>query len=219
MADLNHFWATPFYRGVTDDARADALRDYILGNEKATRRKRNSPQTAHPQVFESDFDFLDWPSPVTADLKQTLYGHLASAVKGANGLDDNAMRQLRFHNHCWFHITRRGGFFRQHNHPLASWSLVYCVDPGDEEPPNDYEAGHLVFQDPRQTASMYLDTANRTMRREYSFDAVRLRPAKGDVLIFPSYIQHAVEPYGGDRPRITVAANFWFQTFEDSREP
>lgn len=216
MADINQFWATPFYRGVTEIALAESVRDYVLANETDSRRKRNSPQAAHPQVFESEFDFLDWPSPIPADLKRALHGHLAEAVRLANGLDDSAMRQLRFHSHSWFHVTRRGGYFRQHNHPLASWSLVYCADRGDDDPPNEHEAGHLVFQDPRQTASMYLDTANRTMRRDFAFDAVRVRPNQGDVLIFPSYLQHAVEPYGGSRPRITVAANYWFQTFDQS---
>lgn len=211
MAELNRFWATPFYRGVSEAGRADALRDYILANEKESRRKRNSPQRAHPGVFESEFDFLEWPSPATKDLKQFLYGHLASAVRMASEFDDQAMAQLRFNCHSWFHITRRGGYFPQHNHPLASWSLVYCVDPGDEQPPNEFEAGHLVFQDPRLTASMYLDAANGRMSRDYSFDAVRFRPRKGDVLVFPSYIQHAVEPYAGQRPRVTVAANVWFR--------
>ena len=213
MTALNQLWATPFYRATSAVERSDSLRDYILANEKESARKSDSPQRAHPGVFESKFDFLDWQSPAPRELKQFLYGHLAGVVRHANELDDDAMRKLRFHSHSWFHITHSGGYFQNHNHPLASWSLIYCVDPGDEDAP-DFEAGHVVFQDPRATASMYLDTANRTLSREFSFDAVRLRPSKGDVLIFPSYIQHAVEPYRGLTPRISVAANFWFRTFE-----
>ncbi len=212
MSELNLLWATPFYRSATDASRADMLRDYILANEQDSRRKSNSPQRAHPGVFESTFDFLDWPSPVTQELKQFLYGHLAGVVRAANGFDADTLRRLRFHNHCWFHITRQGGYFQNHNHPLASWSLVYCVDPGDTEPINEFEAGHLIFHDPRACASMYLDEANRGWLRESSFDALRFRPAKGDLLIFPSYVQHAVEPYHGSAPRISVAANFWFAT-------
>ena len=213
MSAFNQLWATPFYRNASAQERADALRDYILANEKESLRKADSPQRAHPAVFESGFDFLDWPSPAVQELKRFLHGHLAGVVRNANGFDDATTRALRFHSHSWFHITRRGGYFQDHNHPLASWSLVYCVDPGDSEPPNEFEAGHLVFQDPRTMASMYLDKANRTLKREFSFDAVRLRPVKGDLLIFPSYIRHAVEPYGGASPRISIAANFWFGTF------
>lgn len=208
--DLNRVWATPFYRSRTESERAHRLRDYILANEGESRRKLNSPQRAHPGVFESEFNFLDWPSPVTGELKQFLLGHLAGVVRNAAGLDEAATARLRIQNHCWFHITRNGGYFQHHNHPMASWSLVYCVDPGDPEPPNEFEAGHLVFHDPRATASMYLDPANRRWARDFSFDAVRMRPEAGEVLIFPSYVHHTVEPYRGDRPRISVAANFWF---------
>ena len=212
MDDLLHFWATPFYRHRADSQQAARVTEYVLANETESRRKPDSPQRAHPGVFESSFDLLDWGSEVTAELKQLFHNHLAGVVKTANGIDDAALKNLRFHSHCWFHVTRQGGYFPHHNHPLASWSLVYCADPGDEDAP-DFESGHLVFHDPRATASMYLDTANRQMRREFSFDAVRMRPVAGDVLIFPSYIMHAVEPYAGRRPRVTVAANFWFATF------
>lgn len=212
MEDLHHFWATPFYRSRTDPARAEAVTEYVLANEDESRRKPDSPQRAHPGVFESAFDFLDWPGEVSQDLKRLFNEHLAGVVRVANGMDEAALRGLRFHSHCWFHVTRRGGYFPHHNHPLASWSLVYCAHPGDDDAP-DFEAGHLVFDDPRGTASMYLDTANRSLRREFSFDAVRIRPAAGDLLIFPSYIHHAVEPYAGTLPRVSVAANFWFATF------
>ena len=218
MSTLNRLWATPFYRSGSSADRADTLRDYILANENDDRRKGKSPQRAHPGVFESRFDFLDWPDPAVSELKQFLNGHLGHVVKDACGLDDAAMKTLRFRSHSWFHVTRGGGFFQHHNHPLASWSLVYCVDPGDDDPPNEFEAGRLVFHDPRGTASMYLDMANRHMLRDYSFDAVRFRPGKGDVLIFPSYVWHSVEPYAGSQPRITVAANYWFQTFEGVKE-
>ena len=214
MSTLNRLWATPFYRSRSSVGRASALRDFILANENDARRKQNSPQPAHPGVFESRFDFLEWPDSAVSELKQFLNGHLGHVIKDACGLDDAELQSLRFHSHSWFHVTRKGGFFQDHNHPLASWSLVYCVDPGDAEPPDEFEAGRLVFQDPRAMASMYLDTANRNMIRDYSFDAVRIRPGPGDVLIFPSYVRHSVEPYTGRAARITVAANYWFQTFE-----
>ncbi len=36
-----------------------------------------------------------------------------------------------------------------------------------------------------------------------------MRP--GDLLVFPSYVQHEVTPYFGEQPRITVAANCSFR--------
>jgi hypothetical protein len=70
-------------------------------------------------------------------------------------------------------------------------------------------AGHVMFTDPRQT-NAYLDPGNNDMRRDMSFNAIRLRLKPAELMIFPSYLYHAVEPYVGNRPRITIAANFWF---------
>lgn len=130
-------------------------------------------------------------------------------VKFANTMSDDDFNRLRFDQHCWFHITRDGGFFQTHNHPNASWSAIYCVDPGDDDAV-DYAAGHVGFDDPRTNAGMHIDAANRDLRRDMSFNAFRIRPKVGELFVFPSYVRHWVEPYRGQRPRITIAANFWF---------
>jgi uncharacterized protein (TIGR02466 family) len=211
MTDFNLVWATPLLRAQTDsNDLAGRLRDYILSCELDGFRKPNSPQRQHNAVFESTFDFLSWPNDSVAEFKALFYGYLGSFVKIVNELDDEQLNTLRFDNHCWFHITRSGGYFQPHNHPNASWSAIYCVDPGDEQPVDESSAGSIMFTDPRQTNS-YLDPANRKMRRDMSFNAIRLRPEVGEIIIFPSYLYHTVEPYIGKRPRITIAANFWFR--------
>ena len=122
------------------------------------------------------------------------------------------MKQIRFDNHCWFHVTNDGGYFQPHNHPNASWSVIYCVDPGDDRPDKDQShAGHIFIEDPRPSAGQFLDVANRNLGRALSFNALRFRPQLGELIVFPSYLMHSVEPYSGTRPRITIAANFWFQ--------
>ena len=126
-----------------------------------------------------------------------------------NEINDEDLKSLNFNNHCWFHIYRNGGYFQTHNHPNASWSVIYCVDPGDETPENESMSGHIMFTAPRHV-NAYLDPANNGMRRDMSFNAIRLRLKPAELLIFPSYLYHTVEPYIGQSPRITIAANFWF---------
>lgn len=211
MTDFNLAWCTPFLRSDSNSqSLADRLRDYILGCETEGFRKSQSPQRPHDGVFESNFDFLSWPDETVQEFKGLLYGYLGSFVKLVNEFDDEALNQLAFDNHCWFHITRDGGYFQPHNHPNASWSAIYCVDPGDDNPANPSAAGHVMFNDPRNV-NAYLDPANKNMRRDMSFNAIRMRPKKGEIFIFPSYLFHYVEPYIGERPRITIAANFWFR--------
>ena len=139
-----------------------------------------------------------------------MVGYLGNFLKLVNEINDEDLKSLNFDNHCWFHIYRNGGYFQTHNHPNASWSVIYCVDPGDETPENESMAGHIMFTDPRHV-NAYLDPANNGMRRDMSFNAIRLRLKPAELLIFPSYLYHTVEPYIGQRPRIAIAANFWFR--------
>lgn len=207
---IEYLWASPVMIASTGTGDlAGELRELILSCENDDFRKKNSPQRPHDGVFESEFDFLKWQDERVVKLRNLMYGLLGSFVKEVNQFTDDELNQLKFDNHCWFHITRSGGYFQPHNHPNASWSMIYCVDPGDERPVNDSVAGSVSFTDPRQTNS-YLDPANRFMRREASFQSIRHRFNAADVAIFPSYLYHYVEPYQGERPRITVAANFWF---------
>ena len=211
MTDFNLVWSTPFMRIDTEKTDlAIKLRDLILTCESEGFRKPNSPQRQHHGVFESKFDFLDWKEPIVQEFKQLFLSYLGGFVKIVNDFDDQQLNRLKFDNHCWFHITRDGGYFQPHNHPNASWSAIYCVDPGDEEPTNDSVAGQVTFTDPRQTNS-YLDPANRRMRRDMSFDAIRIRLKPAQMILFPSYLYHYVEPYIGEKPRITINANFWFR--------
>ena len=63
-------------------------------------------------------------------------------------------------------MTRYAGSFVAHNHPLASWSAVYCVRAG-ERPPGQPESGMLRFMDTRAGADSYLDPANRRLHPPY----------------------------------------------------
>ena len=205
------FFATPFYRTLAGhQAELESLRDFILAREDAAHTHPDSPQTAHSAVYESRFDLFSWPDQPVQNLKNRLYGHLMNYLADTSAFDEKALQQLRFKNESWYHITRSGGYFQPHTHPLASVSMIYCVDPGDAEIKEERAAGQVLFADPRHGSSMYLDPANRHMRRDYAFDGLRFRLRPDDVCIFPSYLQHSVEPYVGESPRITIAANFSF---------
>lgn len=213
MDGLIERWATPIIRRQErqpGDAANEALKALILDNESKERRQSNSPQPLHRDVFESTFDFLDWPEPPTLALKQLIHRRLAEAILKISKVSQQQLMKFRIVCESWFHVTRAGGYVRSHNHPQHSWSAIYCVDPGDEEPEYDHDAGYIQFFDPRVNADMFLDLANSEMDSRYNFHSLRFRPSMGDLILFPSYVWHAVEPYHGQRPRITVAANFRF---------
>jgi len=188
--NTNTVFATPFYRVLTGATPVlEAVKPFLLDKETEEFRNPNSPQATHKHLFESKFDLFYWADPEIENLKAVLYENLMRYVIDVNGIDPKDAERLTFKQESWFHVTRKGAYFQPHTHPLASVSMVYCVDPGDQDL-EDIESGALVFSDPRHNASMFLDPTNRNMSRPFSFHQVRLN---------------------GETPRITVAANFSFK--------
>lgn len=211
MENLNFAWSTPLFRKelYCNDLNNE-IKTAILENEIEERKHPSPPQDSHQNLFESTFDFLSWSDPRITAFKNYFINEVGKVVKYTNQFSTGQMAQLRFAYHCWFHITRSGGFFPPHNHAMASWSAIYCVDAGDEDIDHDHTSGRVTFYDPRSSANMYLDPANKNLRRDMSFNSVRFRLKPTELVVFPSYLQHSVEPYEGKKPRITIAANFWF---------
>lgn len=204
-------FATPIYKTMCGNADGlQSLSDYLLKQQSVESFKNaDSPQASPAGVFESHFNLFDIQVPEIQSLKEILYQHLMQYLMEVNNLQAKDLEQLSFKNESWAHITTKGGYFQTHNHPMAAVSLVYCVTPGDEGL-DDKENGSFVMQDPRYNASMYIDPANHKMIRAYSFDGGRFRFKADELVMFPSYLYHTVEPYNGDSPRITIAANLSF---------
>jgi uncharacterized protein (TIGR02466 family) len=187
-----------------------ALTKLFLDWEQDTSRKRQSVPTPviKVAVYESDFKLFENPETEVQTLARHCLQNTGYVIQQLNGYDQAEMQQLRIFSHSWYHLTRHGGYTAQHNHPMASWSGVYCVDPGDAVPdkPNN---GALRFLEARTTASMYLDAGNAHWREPFGMGEIAYNLRAGQLLLFPSYLMHEVAPYYGERPRITVAFNAW----------
>lgn len=205
-------FASPMVDSALPDCTAlnARLRELFLKWEADPSRKRSSAPTGvmKVEVYESDFSLFDNPEPEIQALAKFCLQHVGYVVQQLNGYQMEEMRRLRIFQHSWYHLTRHGGYTAQHNHPMASWSGVYCVDPGDTvaDKPNN---GALRFLEARSTASMYLDAGNAHWREPYGFGESAFNLRAGQLLLFPSYLMHEVAPYYGQRERITVAFNAW----------
>ena len=208
------FFATPIYKTLAGYSnRIDALKAYLLAQKADNKGFENheSPQKSPDSLYESHFNLFDDRAPEIASLKELLLQHLMRYLTEVNEFTPEDLQKVSFVNESWAHITEKGGYFQSHSHPMASVSMVYCVSPGDD--PNtleDTQSGAFVMHDPRHNASMYLDPANNNMRRAFSFNGGRFKFIEDELIIFPSYLHHHVEPYLGESPRITIAANFSF---------
>jgi len=179
--------------------------------ERESDEYRNPTPSHIPQAetFESRFNLFRWPEACIQGLRQFVLDAVARAVLQTSTVTPQELARLKFSNHTWFHITRYAGSFVAHNHPLASWSGVYCVRAGQEVPEHP-NSGLLRVFDPRQGANAYLDPANDHLHAPFALRSLELRLGGGDLVLFPSYLFHEVTPFYGADTRITVATNCWF---------
>lgn len=179
--------------------------------QRETEEYRNPSPSHVPQLetFESRFNLFRWTESCVQELRSFVLNAVAQMVIETTSLKPQDIAKLSFQNHTWFHISRYAGSFVLHNHPLASWSAVYCVRAGETVAQHP-DSGLLRFFDVRQGADAYLDPANAALQRAYALAPVELKLEAGQLVIFPSYVFHEVTPFYGGDTRITVATNCWF---------
>ena len=218
--ELVTMFAVPF--GVTSHPGHEQLnprlKEVIFDLE---RRNAANPRPLTPRnaaLFESDFNFFRVENEAVHELRTFCWEQLLSLIGRLNSYDLPTLQRLQIFNSCWFHVTRQGGFFGVHNHPNASWSGVYCVDPGRGDP-NKPENGLLTFLNPTALTAMYMDPGMYNMRLPFGHQEPRLRLEAGQLILFPSWVLHHVTPFEGEGERITVAFNCWFKFSEPAASP
>lgn len=188
------------------------LRSLILRLEAEGAMGRNDMPVMHipDGLYESDFRFFARDEGCVEELREFCWGALGELVTQLNNRSEEQRGKLRIHSQTWFHVTRDGGWFGYHNHPMASWSGVYCVDAGVPLE-GVRENGVLTFPNPMPAANTYLDAGNSEIRWPYGHGNYAVRLVPGQLILFPSWLGHFVSPFRGAGERITVAFNCWFE--------
>ena len=106
--------------------------------------------------------------------------------------------QSESHVHVsWANFSRRGEYSMAHSHPDCMAAAVYALDNGEPNPEDPLE-GQLAFIDPRYEACC-------RAQKDYMTTPFLPKMPPGTLIIFPSTLVHAVNPYRGERPRITFS--------------
>ena len=185
------------------------LEALFLARESDEYRNPTPAHVPQEEMFESRFNLFLWPEAAIQELRVFVLNCVGQAVMEASNLKADDLARLQIHNHTWFHVTRYAGSFVAHNHPLASWSAVYCVRSG-ERVPGRPGSGMLRLLDTRGGADAYLDVANRHLKPAFALGSREIRLEEGQIIVFPSFVFHEVTPFYGRDTRITVASNCWF---------
>lgn len=211
--EINPVFAVPFAQDLLPEASSvnAQLKTLLLAREAEGPRYANPNPSLQQQqgVFESDFNLFSWPETCVQQLRQFAWATLGRTIAQLNGYSAEQMQRLQIFSHTWFHVTRHGGFTIAHTHPMASWSGVYCVTPG-ETPQDRPESGVLRFHNPHHYSNSFLDPGNMQPHAPYHHGTWSARLEPGQLVLFPSWLQHEVLPFYGHDERITVAFNCWF---------
>lgn len=209
--ELKPLFAVPFAETRMPDCERlnRELEALFLARESDEYRNPTPSHVPQAETFESRFNLFRWPEACVQELRRFVLDAVAQMVTLTTPLRLEDLARLKFHNHTWFHISRYTGSFIAHNHPLASWSAVYCVRAGESVAEHP-DSGVLRLLDTRQGAGAYIDPAIAPLHRPFALRPLEMKLAAGQLVLFPSYVFHEVSPFYGRDTRITVATNCWF---------
>ena len=192
QGQVENLFTTPVFWYVLKDVDAlnAELRNIILEQERAMSSMVKSNQGG----WQSPTDFFRSQEPAVVTLRN--YARRAVEVATSRVIPQNL--KIEFHLSSWAAVNRKGHYNTAHVHPMATWSGVYYVDPGDESP--DLPGGVLEFSHPNMASVM-------TFFPGVLPSARLVRPEAGMMILFPSYLEHSVRLYQGERPRICVPFN------------
>ena len=94
----------------------------------------------------------------------------------------------------WINVNKKNDWNTIHSHGQYTLSGTYYV-----KVPKD--SGHIVFRDPRPAAI----NNNFFVKRFDKGEFYKIKPIEGMLIIFPSYLDHFVEPNNADEDRISIS--------------
>jgi uncharacterized protein (TIGR02466 family) len=198
---LNHVFTTPILRDTADlkPEQLGEMRDYLLelrrqmpGEAKSNRGGWHSTGN----LFSNEFSQF----PAVRDaITRALFAYIAE-VFGYRG-------QIQLAITAWSVINGPGAYNVPHNHAanLLSGALYVTIPPG-------MQGGAIVFQDPRLNLNAHDTEGMRKLgiRPPWATTSINVPPVSGEILIFPSWLIHFVEPFQADDPdalRIVISFN------------
>ncbi len=165
-----------------------ALKERVLEHEERIRRESPPPTRCAGGVKVRRPDrWEDCPE------MQLIHNRAKSLFRRVTG------NQQAYVDACWTNVYRKMDSIGPHSHRRTVASLLYMLDPGEEDDFCEF-SGRFAVVDPR---------ADVCCRIEPGFMTNPYFPPleEGTLLIFPAQLVHHVNAYAGDRPRITLTWN------------
>lgn len=189
---------------------ADDRKAGLLKAIDARRQKSRGLRISNVGGWHSERDFASWPDDDVQALVRWVAAMTSKATASWRGGDAGTPSVWRMM--AWANVNPPGGARNHIHHHVTrnwNWSASYYVQVpqlAEEAEPR----GAIVFED----RLVGLDPGGSTVAGPRTF---RYEPTEGDLVMFPSWLLHRVEPHIGDIDRVSVAFNMHSPWLERSR--
>jgi len=169
-------------------------------------KEQSSATVEHSNLggWQSTWDFHEWCGEAGRVILNTIRNAANRLTVDRNGQPVG----IAWRMNSWANINRSGHGNEFHTHPGAFWSATYYVDDGGIGADPSL-GGEFEMQDPRGAAPV-MYAPNITFAAPFARSAgvsELISPCSGDMVLFPSWLSHAVRPYKGTGTRISIAVN------------
>jgi uncharacterized protein (TIGR02466 family) len=170
--------------------------DNIELKQYALELRKNSPGVVKSNYGGWQSDIFQVPNTQVSILTDTIVQRAAS-IKNKLGFKEDYHFYL---NNIWININQRSSFNKPHIHTECVLSGVYYVDC-------DATHGNIVFRHPSIIQQCVIEEDSVSKFTEFNAAEWSVFPEIGKLLIFPSWLEHYVEPNSSDHERISIAFN------------
>jgi uncharacterized protein (TIGR02466 family) len=194
--NLDLLFATPVY--VVD-----------IGNEKLNEHlEKNVIRWSEKDKGITKTNSKGWHSPTDMHQKEE-YKELVNILFQAqlNIYNSEGLDSEPFLGNMWANINPPGGFNKPHIHPNSLWSGVYYIKAPEK-------CGNLILEDPKSVSLMVMPRRKQNIQLPiHTHRILNYKPLAGRLIMFPSWLNHWVEPNESNDIRISVSFNFLQKSF------
>jgi uncharacterized protein (TIGR02466 family) len=176
------------------NADLEALTYKLMSDSKNATRRTNFGG------WHYAFDLFELDEPVIRDFRNHMEQHVQAFLNHFRSEERKKKDQFRLRG--WLNLNKAGDFNILHSHPGCFVSATYYV-----KVPDGMKGGEIYFRDPRGPAVAMYETPGIELPWIGSGLGVPITPAAGKLLLFPSWLEHRVEPFEGTGERISIAFN------------
>ena len=208
---IHNLFPVPIYKTlfrelnkVENDSFEKIISNTLIDKKKVEEDRKNYEKNGHVVEFNPNYNFQSKETFVLdiyddlSELKQYIEVQLRLYVKSVWGL---TMRQNISITQSWINVNQKGEEHHLHNHPnsFISGVFYYHCNPNDS----------IFFKNPTLAGTSISTINDIKAKLPHSvINTSAVFPAKtGNLILFPSWLEHNVKTNFSDTPRISLSFN------------